>query len=214
MDSNFTDNYLQEIENDPEYSLQVDPLNKYGMSDEQKAFIDYYIQFKNIPYAAKMAGIDLEMGETYFVSYASQQEIRRINKSLVQRQFVSKMMTIDEIGGYLTSLITDENVPLGDRLRTKDKLKVVDLLIQLHDSKYKAIDNPRELSFKDLDMQVKELSIETIKQLLNADNSKDKKEVIKELKKDSQLSPEEITYLETLSTKDLLDLIDQSNKEK
>lgn len=212
MNSNFIDNYTKEIENNIEYSLQVDPLNKYNMSDEQKSFIEYYIQFKNIPLASKMAGIELEVGEAYFISYSSQQEIRRINKSLVQRQFISKMMTMEEIGGYLTSLITDENIPLGDQLRTKDKLKVIELLMQLHNSKCKIIDNPEELMNKDLETQVKDLSIETIKQLLNTNNSKNKKEAIKELKKDSKLSPEEISYLETLPAKDLLNLIDQNNK--
>ena len=38
----FSDELNDELANNPEFSLAVDPLNKYSMSEEQKTFIKHY----------------------------------------------------------------------------------------------------------------------------------------------------------------------------
>lgn len=214
--SEFEKDYLKELDDNKEYSLEVDPLNKYNMGDTQKSFIKYYVEFKNVPLASKMAGIEQEVGEAYFISYSSQNEIRRINKALIQRQFLAKMMSLDEIGGYLTSLITEDNVPLADRLKTREKLDVIKMLMDLNVMKSKCIENPSTLNNSDLDREIKELSVDTIKQLLNTSGVKEKKkEAINEIKKNnSSLTPEELSYLESLPTTTLLNLLDENNKNK
>lgn len=214
--SEFEKDYLKELDADKEYSLEVDPLNKYNMGDAQKSFIKYYVEFKNVPLASKMAGIEQEVGEAYFISYSSQNEIRRINKALIQRQFLAKMMSLDDIGGYLTSLITEDNVPLADRLKTREKLEVIKMLMDLNVMKSRCIENPSTLNNSDLDREIKELSVDTIKQLLNASGVKEKKkEAINEIKKNnSSLTPEELSYLESLPTTTLLNLLDENNKNK
>lgn len=214
--SEFEKNYLKELDANKEYSLEVDPLNKYDMGDAQKSFIKYYVEFKNVPLASKMAGIEQEVGEAYFISYSSQNEIRRINKALIQRQFLAKMMSLDDIGGYLTSLITEDNVPLADRLKTREKLDVIKMLMELNVMKSKCIENPSTLNNNDLDKEIKELSVDTIKQLLSASGVKEKKkEAINEIKKNnSSLTPEELSYLESLPTTTLLNLLDENNKNK
>ena len=214
--SEFEKDYLKELDADKEYSLEVDPLNKYNMGDAQKSFIKYYVEFKNVPLASKMAGIEQEVGEAYFISYSSQNEIRRINKALIQRQFLAKMMSLDDIGGYLTSLITEDNVPLADRLKTREKLEVIKMLMDLNVMKSRCIENPSTLNNSDLDKEIKELSVDTIKQLLNASGVKEKKkEAINEIKKNnSSLTPEELSYLESLPTTTLLNLLDENNKNK
>lgn len=207
--------HKQEIETNPEYSLEVDPQNLYGLTDTQKIFIKYYVEYKNINIAASLAGIDADSAKAIFLSYSSQQEIRRINRALYQRAFTTKMIGLEQIGGYLTSLLIDENVPIADRLKTTDKLRVVQMIIDLNDYRRNAIDEPSLVTEKDIEQQVKSLSIDTIRQLLytqNKDNiSKDKEELIAQIDIDGLLSPEEIAYLKTLSTKDLLELVNSTN---
>ena len=52
------ENFDKLINTDPRYSLQVDPLNIYNMSDEQKDFIKYYCQLKNVQAVCKLLSID------------------------------------------------------------------------------------------------------------------------------------------------------------
>ena len=40
--------YINEVETNPQYSLEVDPENKYNLSQIQKDFIKYYVEFKDI----------------------------------------------------------------------------------------------------------------------------------------------------------------------
>lgn len=201
--------YISDLDTNPKYSLEVDPENKYHMSEQQKEFIKHYVNFKSVATAAEICGIDMDIAKAYFVSFQSQAEIRRINLALYQRQFANKLLTLDEIGGYLTSLITDENVPLADQLKTIDKLKVISMLIDLNKTKIESLSNPTTIMAQDLDIEIKNLSIQTIQQLLKAEK---KPKVIETGEFAEVLSPEENAYLSTLSTKELLNLIDETNK--
>lgn len=203
--------YLQEVETDPKYSLEVDPENKYNMSEFEKAFVKHYVEFKNVNTAAELSNIDMNLAKQYFISYPVQNEIRRINKALYQKQFANKLLTIDDIGGYLTSLLTDENVPIADRLKTKDKLKVVELMLQLNQLKSQSFEDPSVLMNKNFEIEIKNLSIKTITQLLNnADDQREKPNIDEAF---NQLTPEEKAYLETLPPEDLLKLIEETNNE-
>jgi len=187
------------------------------MSDDQKNFIKNYIQFKSIPLAAELSKIDLETAKAFFVAYSTQNEIRRVNSILCKIQFGQKMMSLDDIGGYLTSLIIDNDIPVADRLKTVDKLKVIKMLIDLHVLKTEAVIDPSVITDRDIEADIKELSVDTIKQLLYTNNIKennDKNELIEKLNIDNVLSAEEIDYLKTLSTKELLELIDLNTKEE
>ena len=212
------ENFDKLINTDPRYSLQVDPLNIYNMSDEQKDFIKYYCQLKNVQAVCKLLSIDNDKGIDYYKSYASQQEIRRINLAMYSRQFSAKMLNIDQIGSYLTSLITDDNVALVDRLTPKDKLTATKMLIDLNDLKRTAYENATIIDNIEIDTELEKLSAKSIKQLI--ENSKDpikdlsKDEIIDGLDINNKLSLEEKIYLKSLSINELLALQENINKEK
>lgn len=206
---NLQDEYISELDLNPKYSLEVDPENKYGMTEIQKIFVKNYCEYKSIVAAAEFSNIDLDTARDYFVSFASQQEIKRINLAMYQRQFANRLLSLDEIGGYLTSLITDSNVAYADRLKTPEKLKVIQMLIDLNKFKLDSIQNPTLLMQQDIDSQLKNLSVETIRQLLNQEN-KMQSEDYKQLMPDA-ITPEESAYLNTLSSSELLTLIENTN---
>ena len=199
--------YNKELETNPKYSLDVDPLNKYNMPIEQKKFIEQFVQYKSIATAAEFCGISIEDAKEYYLAYSSQVEIRRINLALYHRQFSTRLATLDELGGYLTSLLTDDNVVYADRLKTNDKLRVVQMLIDLNKMKIESFTNPNVIMTKNIDIQLKDLSLSTIKSLL----SETTKPKTYELPDNSMLSPEENAYLSTLPTDDLLKLIEDAN---
>ena len=204
--------YIKEIESNPEFSLLVDPENKYDMPDLQKEFIRFYCEYKNIGAAAELAGIDADTAKLYYTSYNSQQEIRRINRAMYQRQFCTKLIDLDQIGGYLTSMLTDVNVPIADRLKSSEKLRVVELLMKLNQMKIEGMQDPTKIMENDLESQIKNLSISAITELLNQSTKlKDKNKIVAEFT--DQMTPEETAYLSTLPTKDLLELLDKSNGE-
>lgn len=216
---NITTQLSKELDSNIEYSLSVDPLNKYSMSDTQKTFIKNYCEFKSIPMAAELSGIDLDLAKNYFISYSSQQEIRRINKAMYQRQFHNKLLSIDEIAGWLSSLITDEGVPIADRVKTMDKVRITQILIDLQTFKNQAINNPANIIDVDIESEIKNLSVKSIKSLLNQKlNIKQKEDskqnIINTLNEEGNLSPEEEAFLKTLPAKDLLTLLNNSNKKE
>lgn len=201
-------NYQRELDVNPEFSLEPDPEHKYHMTNVQKEFIRHYVNFKNVNTAAELCGIQPDEARQIFISWETQSEIRRINRALYHRQFMSKMLSIDELGGYLTSLLTDENVPLADQLRTTDKLRVVDMLLKLNEMKRDGFENPSAIAEKDIEVEIKQLSIETIQRLLLTSSTiKDKNAAIAKLSENKQLTIEEKAYLSTLPLKDLLNMI-------
>lgn len=207
--------YEEELETNPQFSLIPDPKGELSLSNDQKAFITHYVQFKNIAMASELAGIELDEARQMFVSYDVQKEIRRINKALYHRQFRDKMLTIDEIGGWLTSLLTDNNVPLVDQLKTTDKLRVADMLIKLNEYKAGAITNPGEFAARDIEVEIKNLSVNAIQTLLVQNNViKEKNSAIDKLDPDTVLTVEERAYLSTLPLKDLLQMIEDANQKQ
>lgn len=201
--------YIKELETDPELSLEVDPLGKYNLNPVQKDFISYYVQFKSVAGAAELCNIDMGVAKTFFMDYVVQQEIRRINRALYHKRFAHKLLDLNDIGGYLSSLITDENVPLGEQLKPREKLMVVNMLIDLYKLKSDGFKDPSKISSLDISSQLKNLSLDTIRQLLSQSN---KKEDNKTLINDPNLLPEEKEYLNSLPTEDLLQIIDSNNK--
>lgn len=208
---------VNSLNEDVEYSLEVDPTNKYNLSDEQKRFIKNYVNFKSIMAASEFSEISPEQGKQFFVSYATQQEIRRLNKALYHRQFANKLLSLDEIGGYLTSILTDD-VVLADQLKSNDKIKVAQMIIDLNKLKLEALsNNPSVVMNKDLDEELQHLSVDTIKRLLETNDSvnlKEKKDVINQFEDSNKMSLEEKAYLESLSTKDLLEILDSKGEKK
>lgn len=219
QNKDFTTALSEELSFNLKYSLDVDPENKYSMSDSQKAFVKNYCEFKSIPMAAELSGLDLDTAKKFFISYSSQQEIRRINKAMYQRQFNNKLLTIDEISGWLSSLITDEGVPIADRIKTMDKVKVAQMLIDLQHYKSQVIDNPEDIIDVDIESEIKDLSVKSIKSLLletkkKQDKNDEKQQLIESINDNNELSVEEEAFLKTLPAKDLLQLLNSNTKKE
>lgn len=209
--------YLDTIKNNPQYSLIVDPENKYNLTLQQKEFIGLYCEFKNIQLAAMMSNLELEEAMTLYSSYPCQQEIRRINLAMYQTQFANKLISLNELGGYLTSLLCDA-VPSGDKLSPSDKLKVAQLILDLNKTLKETPSEVKDIIDIPIDTQIKDLSIKSIKALLEANKNKEKikeekEKIIESFENFDNFSQEEISFLNTLSTKELLDLLDSMEKE-
>lgn len=210
------DKYIVDINSDLEFSLKVDPENKYNMSEKQKQFIEAYCKLKDPIKAASMVGINQTLANNYFNSYATQTEIRRICRAFYHHQFSKKLLSLDEVGGFLSSLITDENIPLCDRLSTKDKLQVIKMIIDLNVLKNQLIQVPTSLSTDVLEKELKNLSVNSIKNLLSDESNKkinnEKTEVINKINENNSLSPEEIMALKSLTLDELISLLNEINK--
>ena len=201
--------YIDEIENNPIYSLKVDPKGKYRFTELQEKFILNFVQYKSVATAAEETGISMEEARECFQRFETQQEIRRLNSALYHRQFSTKLLNLDAIGGYLSSLLMDVNVPYADRLKTRDKLEVVNMLIKVNELKAESIINPTIIMSKDISNEIKELSIETIQSLLNESNNDEKIKLISNISENGGLTIEESSYLETLSTHELLQILEK-----
>ena len=90
------------------------------------------------------------------------------------------------------------------------------MLVELQKLKAEAMQKPDVIMYKDIEEEVKDMSIEAIRNMLNAkpsDVNKEKQDIIQKLNPDNTLTIEEIDYLKTLSTKDLLQLLDNLSKQ-
>ena len=207
--------FKNELETNPKYSLEIDPSNLYNFTPDEKRFIQYMIDFKNLRYVSLgLMQITIEQGLDLYNEYAVQEEIKRINLAMYARRFCSKMADLDSLGGYLTTALTDENVPVADRLSGKEKLVAVRLLMELNQLKAEAYQSPETIDITAIENDIKKLKVDDIKNLI--ENSEDdekllkkKEELINQIDNDGVLSSEELTYLKTLS----LDELKKLNKE-
>lgn len=190
--------------------FDIDKEDKFHLSPTQKDFIKYYIEFKNIQIAASMVGIDEVTAIEYFKNFGIQEEIERINKEIIIKRFKVSSLNLDQLGSYLTTLITNENVPLHEQLNKKEKLDAVKLYIQLYQSKkeYEINNNVIDYTNTISENELEELNIDTIKYLIENKESEEEKK--KKLEKINQIN-EMNDYKLTITDKALLN--NMSNKE-
>ena len=202
--------YNQEIETNPLYSLEVDPKNQYKFTDLQKQFILNIVQYKSLGTAIELCGIDSDDGRQWYQMFEIQQEVRRLNSALYYRQFSSKLLSLDAIGGYLSSLLTDQNVAYADRLDSRDKLRVVDLLLKVNQLKQESFENPSIIMEKDIESEIKNLSVGAIRKLLKESDTSEKDELIEKIGGSDGLTIEESSYLQSLSVTELLQILEKT----
>ena len=152
------DDYIEKVGTDARFSIEVDPENKYHFSDTQKDFIANYVQFKNVPLAAKLSDIEEELAKSYYNNYNVKAEIRRINLAYQHRACATKMINMDELGGWLTSILFSENVVEADKIGTRDKLQVVKLIMEIQKMKQESIANPDNI----IDINISNVPLEDI----------------------------------------------------
>lgn len=219
-----------ELEFNPVYSLEPDPSGGLGLDEEQKRFIKEYINYRSIGYAAEQTGIEEEVAKSYYLNPQIKAEIRRINLAMYQRKFNRRLLNIDEIGGYLTSMLIDEDVAEVDKLSSKDKLKVVEMIMNLNKTKQEVLNNPtinNVIDYTNTEQEIKNLDTKDLKRLIEEiknpsqetiDKKKQerdiKKDLIKQINIEGLMDPSELAVLETQSIEELQKLLSYQKNEK
>ena len=211
------DQLAVELSINSQYSLEPDPRGDLKLTDEQKKFLKAYIEFKNIPVASQLAEIDERKGQEYFFDPVCRAEIRRITLAMYYRRFSRRLLTVDEIGGYLTSMLLDLDTPESEKLNSKSKLDVAKMIIELNKFKADAYNNPRIFDNVEYTEEIKDLSPSDLKSLIEktirpnkseeqAINDK-KDELIAKINDASYLDPSELAYLHSCSIEELENLL-------
>ena len=209
---------MERDKNNPQYSLEVDPEDKLGLTEDTKEFIRLYCEYKNLAVVANLMGIDPEEAKGNMNNIYVMQEIRRINKAQYRMRISTKMMDLDEIGGYLTTMISDD-VPMGDQVSIKEKMNAARMLIDINKLKQESMANHEVIEaipVENLTEKLTKLNANEIKQLLYKETSQakinetmaKKNTLIDKIDPNrSKLSEEERSVLETLSIEDLEALV-------
>lgn len=211
------DALIDALNADPRFSLDPDPTGKLGLNNEQKKFIKCYDEFHSIPLAANMAGLTEEEGRDFFFDPACKSERLRINRVRNYRKFSRRLLTIDEIGGYLTSMLVDEDMSAGDMLSSKEKLQITRQIIDLNKLKAEALANPRIIENVDYsDTGIQDLEPEDLKKLIertkqSTDNTTlEKQEIITKLNKNGNLDDVDLEQLWSCSVSELQELLKEA----
>lgn len=207
------------LEQDPKYMLTADPTGALGLTKTQKRFIDAYIDCRSLPYACQLIGISEEDGRKIYLDPVCKHERERINRALNYRRFSRRLLTIDEIGGYLTSMLMDEDVGLGERLTAKDKLAVTKQIIDINKMKADAYMNPRILEDVEfVETDTKDMSAEDLKKLINqtkqssVNTREEKQMLIDKLNAKHEFDSEDITHFWKCTVGELKQILEEKEK--
>lgn len=208
---------IENIDNDINCSLEIDPEHKYNFTEQEEKALKVYIDTKSILATSTLCNMPTVELLKLIQSYKGQQEIRRINKSLYQRRFAHKILSIDEVAAWLSSGITDEGLTSSERFDTAQKLRAAQMLIDLQTLKSAVLENPDSILYKDIEQDVKKMSLSSIKKMIHNqsvnDQLSEKEEIIDKINVDKLFTQEEITYMKTLSLDELNDILNTINKE-
>lgn len=207
-----------ELEENPKYSLDPDPTGELGMTPQEKNFTRWYVQHRNIAVASQLAEISVEDGMSIYRSFACQAELRRIDMAWKLRQLNTSTMNLEQIGSVLTSYVLDQS-PEADKLSTKDKMAAMKMIMDIHALKQKVIEEATPIDAVDIEAQIKDMSADALKSLIEQTKTLDtetdeKEDLIKKIDDESMLSNDDLHYLRSLSVNDLKQLIDDQTEIK
>ena len=204
------DDFQLKLREDPKYSLEVDPTGRYNFTDEEIDFVNYMIQYKNVQFVTTvLMNIPLEKGVELYKRYDILSEIKRINLAMYARRFATKMADLDQIGGFLTSGLIDDNVPIAERWGAKEKITASKLLINLNMLKVKALNKPEVVDVIEVQKDLDKLTPKELENLIemNDEGNEDKEKLISIINEDNMLSMEELKNLRTMTIEELQDLV-------
>lgn len=190
----------------------------YAFSELEKRFITQWIDFKNLVVVSATLGISQKDSSLILTNSHVRKEIDRLSLARMKFRFARRILTLDDCESYLTTAITDEGVALSDQLNSKEKLNAMRLLLDIKQMKADSLSNPTIIDNTPIEQQLEELSIETIKQLL--DTKLEKKEDIANniavrqqiIQKIPQASESEKKDINSMSPNELLKIIDNIEK--
>lgn len=208
---------IEKLKTDPLYSLEADPTGALNLTNEEKRFIELYINYRNFGVVSTMMNIKVEDAVNIYMKFDVKNEIERINSAIYKHQYCKKMIDIDEIGGYLSSLMDDSFVPEVDRLKPMDKVKVADMILKVRQIQNEILQRNQEIiDVGKTDDALKELSVSSIKQLIDNIESGDSAldEETEQKIKDSTMSPSDIDALKSLPTTDIISILNEATKQE
>lgn len=205
------DNKCEEYKEDvSSLEFHINSQDEYFMTDIQKEFVLLYSQYHDPFVVGDMLQLTREETVEVWSNYYVKRALEELGRIMFHKQIIAKLDSIDELGGYLTSLLTDQDIPQCDKLSPKDKLAVCRLIIQLNEFKASLFVNSPDFIYKDLPEG--NPSKKKIVDFLKSQSTKEERQ-----RKTSQLPPEvsmfERIYLETLP-KDQFDMITDNIIEK
>lgn len=208
--SRLDEGFQELIKSDPKYSLEVDPLGKYNFTEKDIDFIKQMIQYRNVQFVSTvLMNMPVEEGVELYKRYDIQSEIKRINLAMYARRFATKVADLDQLGGFLTSGLIDDNVPVAERWGPKEKLTASKLLININILKKKAYNTPEVIDEVEIQKDLDQLSPNDLKKLIefNDDANIEKERLIEIINEDGLLSMEELKNLRLMSVDELQELV-------
>lgn len=177
-----------------------DEFKVHRFTDIEKEFIVTWLNTYNLEIVKETLNIDEKDVMKMFNNFYISKEISRLEKEVALYRTSQKIMSLDEIQSYLTTWVLDYDLPISQRLSTKDKLEAIKLLEKIKEYKDKAFDgNLDVIDVIPNEEELDNLSIDDIKKILDERSLKGKLEEKKE----------EILKIETDSNK----YMDQNEKQ-
>lgn len=118
------------------YSIPVDPDGVYGFTEAQRKFILAYVETHSVKKAASSAGMTPAAAKDFFQTLDCKAEVRRVEAAERERELKGGMMTLDEIGAWLSALIRND-VPDDELIDIDEKFQAAKLIINIHGQKQK-----------------------------------------------------------------------------
>lgn len=214
----------------PDIEVQVNKLIKSHCLEKInpiiKDFILVYYQSGNLVATTKCLNISIEDAVSIYKEPRVQEVLRELNLERHRLMFSQKMLNLEEIGSYLSNVILDTNISDDNKLSARDKLDAAKLLLEVHNTINNSLSDPVTLNnYEILDMQFKDLSVNTIKSLLSNVNNDNKKplitnysesateQVIDELNKLNNIEVKKIKHQQLITAKNkLMNEVDKIKK--
>ena len=146
---------------------KIDQKYRLQLSPEYIDFINIFYQNNDLRLTQQLLNIKPENLVNFYKDPRTNYIINILNKNKTKEIFKKKMMSLEELGSFLTNRILDTNTVEKDKFSTKDVLEASKVLIDIHKLINSYMEQPQMLNnYTVVQNQFDNLSVNEIKDLL------------------------------------------------
>lgn len=141
-----------------------------NLSNSQRDFITIFYQTNSLNMTKNLLNLSVDDVVFLYKDPLVRDILRKLEVERQKKLFKRKMLSLEELGIYLSNHLVDYDLPLSEKFDNKEKLDASKLLLDIHKTMNSYVENPNVLmsqtNIKN-ELNIEKLEVSELKELLS-----------------------------------------------
>lgn len=141
-----------------------------NLNDSQRDFITIFFQTNSLNMTRNLLNLSVEDCVLLYKDPLVRDTLRKLEIERQKKLFKNKMLSLEQLGIFLSNHLIDYDMPLSERFDNKEKIDATKLLLDIHKTMNSYVENPNILmsqtNIKN-ELNIEKLEVSELKEILS-----------------------------------------------